>query len=208
MLPCRECKWTKEWPGQVHWHSTYIFLCRSLVFLVPTMLPPKTISTDEPPGSQGDEGHPSSQVSCIMCVAPSSSAGLDHIVIRLGSAPLTSPSVPGLPAPHPHGNSSSSGTNVIIPGQNYKYSSWHHFHYSQVNWWNSFTSQRSWMTQNDQILSQRGRVPMQVRTRRPGCEGGMGGYDRGERAVSYRGTGWVWEITSWISRLQESYRSF
>ena len=37
-----------------------------------------------------------------------------------------------LPYPHLHGNSSSLGTNVTIPGPNYKYSSWHHFHYSQV----------------------------------------------------------------------------
>jgi hypothetical protein len=31
--------------------------------------------------------------------------------------------------------------------------------------------------------------------------------DRGEPAVSYRWTGWVWEISSWCSRLQENYRS-
>ena len=41
--------------------------------------------------------------------------------------------------PHLHGNSFSLGTNVIIPGQNHKYSSWHHFHYPQVDWWSSFT---------------------------------------------------------------------
>jgi hypothetical protein len=89
------------------------------------MLLPKTISTDEPPGLRSDEGHPSLQVSYIMCVAPNLAhrPGLDHIVIRLGSAPLTSPSLSGLLAPHPYGNSSSSGTNVTIPGQNYKYSS-------------------------------------------------------------------------------------
>ena len=31
---------------------------------------------------------------------------------------------------------------------------------------------------------------------------------RGEPAVSYKWTGWVWEITSWSSRLQENYRPF
>ena len=34
------------------------------------------------------------------------------------------------------------------------------------------------------------------------------GYDRGKPAVGYRWTGWVWEITSWSSRLEENYRSF
>ena len=34
-------------------------------------------------------------------------------------------------------------------------------------------------------------------------------YDRGEPAVSYEWTGWIWEITNWwSSRLQENYRSF
>jgi hypothetical protein len=33
-------------------------------------------------------------------------------------------------------------------------------------------------------------------------------YDREEPAVSYRWTGWVWEITGWRSRLQENYWSF
>ena len=34
-------------------------------------------------------------------------------------------------------------------------------------------------------------------------------YDRGEPAVSYRWTGWVWEITTgWSSRLRENYLSF
>ena len=33
-------------------------------------------------------------------------------------------------------------------------------------------------------------------------------YDQGEPAVSYRWTGWVWEITGWSSRLQKNYRSF
>ena len=36
-----------------------------------------------------------------------------------------------------------SWSHMQIPSQNYKYSSWHHFHYSQVNWWSSFTCQRS-----------------------------------------------------------------
>jgi hypothetical protein len=30
----------------------------------------------------------------------------------------------------------------------------------------------------------------------------------GEPAVSYRWTGWIWEITGWSSRLQENYPSF
>ena len=38
-----------------------------------------------------------------------------------------------LRCPHLHGNSSSLGTNVIIPGQKYKYR--HHSHYSQVDCW-------------------------------------------------------------------------
>ena len=33
-------------------------------------------------------------------------------------------------------------------------------------------------------------------------------YDRGEPAVNYRWTGWVWEITGWSSRLQENCRSY
>ena len=34
-------------------------------------------------------------------------------------------------------------------------------------------------------------------------------YDWGEPAVSYKWTGWVWEITGWSSRLlQENYRPF
>ena len=32
--------------------------------------------------------------------------------------------------------------------------------------------------------------------------------DRGKPAVSYRWTGWVWEITGWSSRLQGNHRSF
>ena len=32
--------------------------------------------------------------------------------------------------------------------------------------------------------------------------------DRGELAVGYRWTGWVWEITGWNSRLRENYWSF
>ena len=51
-----------------------------------------------------------------------------------------------------HGNSSPLGTRVTIPGQNYKYSSWHHFHYSQVNWWSSFTCQRSLMGLRNRVL--------------------------------------------------------
>ena len=37
--------------------------------------------------------------------------------------------------PHLRENSSSLGNNMIIPGQNYKYSSWRHVRYSQDNWW-------------------------------------------------------------------------
>ena len=32
-------------------------------------------------------------------------------------------------------------------------------------------------------------------------------YDRGEPAISYKWTGWVWEITGWSSKLQENYWS-
>ena len=32
--------------------------------------------------------------------------------------------------------------------------------------------------------------------------------DRGEPAVSYRRTGWVWDITGWSSSLQQNYQSF
>ena len=54
---------------------------------------------------------------------------------------------------HLHGNSSLLGTNVTIPDQNYKYSSWHHFHYSQVNPWSSFTCQRSLMAYLTNIVT-------------------------------------------------------
>ena len=36
----------------------------------------------------------------------------------------------------------------------------------------------------------------------------VGSYDRGEPAVSYKRTGWVWEMTGGSSRLQENYGSF
>jgi hypothetical protein len=45
--------------------------------------------------------------------------------------------------PHLLGNSSLLGINVTITGQNYKFSSLHYFHYSQVNWWSSFKCQWS-----------------------------------------------------------------
>ena len=80
--------------------------------------------------------------------------------------------------PTPAWNSSSLETNVIIPSQNYKYSSWHHFPYSQVNWWSSFTCQRSLMAQvikYSHIGSQQGRIRMQVQAGRLRSEGGMGG---------------------------------
>ena len=42
-------------------------------------------------------------------------------------------------SPDVGGNSSSLGTSVTMPSQNYKYWSWHHFHYSRVDWWSSIT---------------------------------------------------------------------
>ena len=78
---------------------------------------------------------------------------------------------------HLRGSYISLGTNVTIPGQNDKYSNWHHFHYSQVNWWSSFTCQRNLMAQvigYCHINSQQGRVLMQVQARL-GSEGGVGG---------------------------------
>ena len=82
------------------------------------------------------------------------------------------------PCPQPHGNASLLGTNVTILGQNYKYSSWHHFYYSQVIWRSSFACQRSLKAQvimYCQSGSQRGRVPTQVWAGRPGTEGVVGG---------------------------------
>ena len=55
--------------------------------------------------------------------------------------------------PHLCGNSSSLGTNVIIHGQNYKYSSWHHLYYSQVHRWSSFTCQNELNDLSDRVLS-------------------------------------------------------
>ena len=66
---------------------------------------------------------------------------LDHIFIRFGPASPTPPPPPGNPA----WNSSPLGTNVILPDQNYKRSSWNHFHYPQVTRWGSFTCQRNLM---------------------------------------------------------------
>ena len=63
------------------------------------------------------------------------------------------------------------------PLKNHKYSSRHHFHYSQVHWRSSFTCQRSlmaYMTRYCHIGTQRGEVPMQVRTRWPGTKRGVG----------------------------------
>ena len=88
--------------------------------------------------------------------------------------------------PHLRGNFSPLGTNVIIPDQNYKYSNWHHFHYSQVNWWSSFTCQRRLMAQLTKychIGSQHGRVSMQVRIGRLGSEGGVGGAGPSQRKL-------------------------
>ena len=36
----------------------------------------------------------------------------------------------------------------------------------------------------------------------------VGIYDQGGPAISYKWTGWVWEITGWSSRLQVNYWSF
>ena len=80
--------------------------------------------------------------------------------------------------PHLHGNSSPLGTSVTIPGQNYKYSSWHHFHYSQVYWWSSFTMTKELNGLSDRscyIGCQWGRVPTLVWIGRHGSEGGVGG---------------------------------
>ena len=76
---------------------------------------------------------------------PHARPGLDHILIRLGLAPSHASFTARSSCPHLRGNPSSLGTNVTIPGQNYKYSSWHHFHYSRVNRWSSFTCQRRFM---------------------------------------------------------------
>ena len=70
---------------------------------------------------------------------------LDHIFIWLGPAPPTPPSLPGLHARTYVGTPPRWGTNVTIPGQNHKYSSWYHFHYSLVSWWSSFTCQKNLM---------------------------------------------------------------
>ena len=61
----------------------------------------------------------------------------------VGPRPSHASFIARFPCPLLHGNSSSLGTNVTILSQNYKYSSWHYFHWSQVNWWSSFTYQRS-----------------------------------------------------------------
>ena len=54
---------------------------------------------------------------------------------------------------HLHGNSSSLATNVTIPCQNYTYSSWHHFHYSQVNWWSFLHMPKELNRLSDHVLS-------------------------------------------------------
>ena len=80
--------------------------------------------------------------------------------------------------PHLSEDSSSLGTNVTIPYQNFKYSRWHRFHYSQVNWWSSFTCQRNsmaYVTGYCHIDTHRIRVPKQVRAGRPDNEGNMRG---------------------------------
>ena len=93
-----------------------------------------------------------------------------------GSRPFHASFIAWSSCPHLRENYSSLGTNVIIPSQNHKYSSWHIFHYSQVNWCSSFTCQRSlmaWVTGYCHIGSQRGGVPTQVRAGRPGTEGSL-----------------------------------
>ena len=59
--------------------------------------------------------------------------GQDHIFIWLGPTPPTPSSPLGLLVRTCVGTLLRLGTNVRILGQNYKYSSSHHFHYSQVN---------------------------------------------------------------------------
>jgi hypothetical protein len=71
--------------------------------------------------------------------------GLNHICVQLGPVLPTSPFTVRSSCPHLRGNLSSLGTNVRILGRIYNYSSEHHFHYSQFNWWSSFTCQRSLM---------------------------------------------------------------
>ena len=56
------------------------------------------------------------------------SRGLNDICVWVGPAPPTLSSLYSLHAAHLRGNSSLLGTNVTIPGQKYRYSSWHHFH--------------------------------------------------------------------------------
>ena len=79
---------------------------------------------------------------------------------------------------HLRGNSSSLGTNVTILGQNHKHSSWHHFHYSQVNWWSSLTCQRNLMalvTNGYHIGSNGERFPCKCGYRDQAVKGVVGG---------------------------------
>ena len=98
--------------------------------------------------------------------------------IQLGPTFSTPLSSPGLPACTCMWTPPCWGTSVTIPHQNYKYSSRHHFHYSQVNWWSSLTCQRSLMAQVTgyyHVGSQEGRDPTQVRVGWPDSKGDVGG---------------------------------
>jgi hypothetical protein len=70
--------------------------------------------------------------------------------------------------PHLRGNSSSLGTNVTIPGQHYKYSSYITFIIARV----PSNAKGAWWLQWPGITTL---VPTQVRAGRPNSEGGVGG---------------------------------
>ena len=54
---------------------------------------------------------------------------------------------------HLRGNSFSLGTNVTIPGQYYKYSSWKHFSYSQINFMEFLYMPKELSVLSDRVLS-------------------------------------------------------
>ena len=53
--------------------------------------------------------------------------GLDYVFIFAGPCPSHTSFTARSSCPHLRGKFFSLGANVTIPGQNYKYSSWHHF---------------------------------------------------------------------------------
>ena len=102
---------------------------------------------------------------------------LDHIYIQLGPAPPTTLSLPNLLAHTCVGMFPHWEPMWTRPNQNSKYSSWHHFDYSQLNWWSSFTCQRSsmaWVTGYCHVGSQRESILTQERTGWPDNERGVG----------------------------------